>query len=212
MPASRASTSCGAGLDDALGRIADLERLTDVRDLPRRGGRPLGRPSTGPRARTGRVSQKSGPSLNRGIRGRRPSTRAACPSTAPCCLRTTGEVSHEQRRGVGFGAARTPIAARNKVLADTVRVLTEAARLRRPVLRQAEGGGWSPTRCGRSWRTGLSSSHWLSLVPPRTSAASTGPWKDGPGRGRPTRCAACSNRPSATTRRTCWSTAPSRSG
>jgi hypothetical protein len=33
---------------------------------------------------------------------------------------------------------------RDEVLADAIRVLTEAARLRRPVLRQAEGGGWEP--------------------------------------------------------------------
>jgi hypothetical protein len=32
----------------------------------------------------------------------------------------------------------------DEVLADAVRVLTEAARLRRPVLRQADGGGWEP--------------------------------------------------------------------
>lgn len=30
------------------------------------------------------------------------------------------------------------------ILADAIRVLTEAAQLRRPVLRQAEGGGWEP--------------------------------------------------------------------
>ena len=42
----------------------------------------------------------------------------------------------------------TPPAARprdqDEVLADAIGVLTEAARLRRPVLRQAEGGGWEP--------------------------------------------------------------------
>ena len=42
----------------------------------------------------------------------------------------------------------TPPAGRSRdqdeVLADAIRVLTEAARLRRPVLRQAEGGGWEP--------------------------------------------------------------------
>jgi hypothetical protein len=32
----------------------------------------------------------------------------------------------------------------NEVLADAIRVLTEAARLRLPVLRQAETGGWQP--------------------------------------------------------------------
>jgi len=32
----------------------------------------------------------------------------------------------------------------DEVLADAVRVLTEAARLRRPVMRQRDGGGWEP--------------------------------------------------------------------
>jgi hypothetical protein len=32
----------------------------------------------------------------------------------------------------------------DEVLADAVRVLTEAARLRRPVMRQSDGGGWEP--------------------------------------------------------------------
>ena len=45
---------------------------------------------------------------------------------------------------IGFGAARTSDRGWDEVLADAVRVLTEAARLRRPVLRQAEGGGWEP--------------------------------------------------------------------
>jgi hypothetical protein len=45
---------------------------------------------------------------------------------------------------ISFGAARTSDRGWDEVLAVAVRVLTEAARLRRPVLRQAEGGGWEP--------------------------------------------------------------------
>lgn len=47
----------------------------------------------------------------------------------------------------GFGsAAGNAAAARgwDEVLADAVRVLTEAARLRRPAMRQGAGGGWEP--------------------------------------------------------------------
>jgi hypothetical protein len=47
----------------------------------------------------------------------------------------------------GFDSAAVNAVANrgwDEVLADAVRVLTEAARLRRPVLRQTPGGGWEP--------------------------------------------------------------------
>ena len=42
------------------------------------------------------------------------------------------------------GDARAAERGRNEVLADAIRLLTEAARLRQPVLRQSADGGWEP--------------------------------------------------------------------
>jgi hypothetical protein len=46
----------------------------------------------------------------------------------------------------GIGSAASNAAGRgwDEVLADAIRVLTEAARLQRPVLQQSAGGGWEP--------------------------------------------------------------------
>lgn len=57
-------------------------------------------------------------------------------------------LANQSRNPVAFGTVRTvPLAAspqrpRSDVLADAVKVMTEAVRLRRPRMRQAAGGGW----------------------------------------------------------------------